>query len=79
MKNEKTDGRDLTASGSGASSPYGSVGGFEYAVSDEAIREHRTLSAWDKLRWLRQANAFIARFASKKTKLLHERFRSGAL
>ena len=50
-------------------------GGFEYAVSDEAIREHRKLSAWDKLRWLRQANAFINRFASEKTKRLHEHFR----
>lgn len=54
-------------------------GGFEYAVSDEAIREHRKLSAWDKLRWLRQANAFIARFATEKTRRLHERFRSGTL
>ena len=53
--------------------------GFEYAVSDEALREHGKLSAWDKLRWLRQANIFIARFASAKTKRLHERFRSGAL
>lgn len=54
-------------------------GGFEYAVSEESIREHRKLSAWDKLRWLRQANAFIARFATEETKRLHERFRSGAL
>lgn len=54
-------------------------GGFEYVVSDEALREHRKLSAWDKLRWLRQANAFIARFAPEKSKLLHARFRSGAL
>lgn len=54
-------------------------GGFEYSVSDEAIREHRKLSTWDKLRWLRQANAFISRFATEETKRLHERFRSGAL
>ncbi|MEK7384040.1 MAG: hypothetical protein AAB262_12250 [Elusimicrobiota bacterium] len=53
--------------------------GFAYAVSDEALREHRKLSARDKLRWLRQANAFIARFAPEKTKRLHERFRSGSL
>lgn len=54
-------------------------GGYEYAVSDEALREHRKLSAWDKLRWLSRANAFIAKFAPEKAKLLHERFRSGAL
>lgn len=54
-------------------------GGFAYTVSDEAIREHRSLSTWDKLRWLRVANAFISRFATDKTKRLHERFRSGAL
>ena len=54
-------------------------GGFEYAVSDEALREHRKLSAWDNLRWLRQANVFISRFATEKTKRLHERFRSGSL
>ncbi|MEK7383706.1 MAG: hypothetical protein AAB262_10540 [Elusimicrobiota bacterium] len=54
-------------------------GGFSYEVSDEALREHRRLSTLDKLRWLRQANAFIARFATEKTKRLHERFRSGAL
>ena len=54
-------------------------GGFEYSVSDEALREHRKLSTWDKLRWLRQANAFIARFVPEKTKRLHERFRPGAL
>lgn len=54
-------------------------GGFEYSVSDEALREHRKLSARDKLRWLRQANAFVARFASEKVKRLHDRFRSGAL
>ena len=56
-----------------------SDGGFAYVVSDEALRAHWKLSAWDKLRWLRQANAFIARFAPEKTKRLHERFRSGAL
>ncbi|MBI3554621.1 MAG: hypothetical protein HY077_19175 [Elusimicrobia bacterium] len=54
-------------------------GGFEYSVTDDAIREHRKLSAWDKLRWLRQANAFISRFASEKAKRLQERFRSGDL
>ncbi len=54
-------------------------GGFEYVVSDDALREHQKLSAWDKLRWLYQANAFIARFAPEKTKRLHERFRSGTL
>lgn len=54
-------------------------GGFSYAVSDEALREHGRLSTLDKLRWLGQANAFIARFAPEKTKRLHERFRSGTL
>jgi hypothetical protein len=54
-------------------------GGFAYTVSDEALQEHQKLSAWDKLRWLRQANAFIVRFAPENTKRLHERFRSGAL
>jgi hypothetical protein len=54
-------------------------GGFEYSVSDEALRDHRKLSAWDKLRWLLQANAFVDRFATEKTKRLHDRFRSGAL
>lgn len=54
-------------------------GGFEYSVSDEALREHRKLSARDKLRWLRRANAFVARFASDKTKRLHDRFRCGTL
>jgi len=53
--------------------------GFYYEVSDEAIREYRRLSAWDKLRWLMQANLFVEKFAPRKTKRLHELFRSAKI
>lgn len=53
--------------------------GFYYAVSDEAIRDYRRLSAWDKLRWLRQAYLFVAKFAPAKAQRLHQRFRAGKI
>jgi hypothetical protein len=53
--------------------------GFYYSVSQEAIADWRSLSVWDKLNWLREANDFIDKFAPQKAKKLQEQFRSGKI
>lgn len=53
--------------------------GFYYSVSDQAMRDYRKLSLWERLQWLLQANLFVEKFAPPRVKKLHELFRSARI
>lgn len=52
-------------------------GGYTYYCDDDAIRAYLGLSAAMKLRWLEEANRFVYKASSTRTRKIRERFRRG--
>ncbi len=53
--------------------------GFSYRVTDELIRRSKALPPEVKLRWLEDANRFLAVALTRETRAIQNRFRRGEL
>lgn len=54
-------------------------GGYSYFVSKEQIREWIRVPMEQKLQWLEEANDFVQKFQSPKTREIMEKFRRGEI
>jgi len=53
--------------------------GYRYIVTDEQLRRYRKLTPKQKLEWLEEANAFVNKFLSERSRRLQRLFRRGEI
>lgn len=51
--------------------------GYTYIVTREQIRKHASLTPKQKLEWLQEANDFVNKFMSQKSRSIQDKFRRG--
>ena len=53
--------------------------GYSYYVTDEQIRRYSRLTPKQKLEWLEEANAFVNKFLSERSRCQQRMFRRGEI
>jgi hypothetical protein len=51
--------------------------GYSYIVTREQIRKYASLTPKQKLDWLQEANDFVNKFISAKSRSIQKKFRRG--